>query len=162
MRPVVHSTKHYVQITRSEVFTVALNSEDIVLSVKVANKDAVDEVEEGAIVKAVFIELWILDAGNDGSFVITLGKYPGGVNALTFAGANALGNYSNKKNIFYVSQGLTPNDGITSPVAILRQWIKIPKSKQRFGLDDKIRLTISSNSLQSIFYCGFATYKEYT
>ncbi len=162
MRPVIHSTKHYVQISRSSVLTVALNSEDIVLAVKTANKDAVDEVEEGAIVKAVFIELWILDEGNDGSFVITLGKYPGGVNALTFAGANGLGNYSNKKNLLYVSQGLTPNDGITSPVAVLRQWIKIPKSKQRFGLDDKLRLTISSNGLNSISYCGFATYKEYT
>ncbi len=162
MRPPIHSQKHYVQMTRSSVATVALNSEDLALSVAVANKNTVDEVVEGCIIKAVFVELWLLDAGNDGSFVVTLAKYPSGLGALTFAGSNALGTYANKKNLLYVSQGLTPNDGIAQPVPIIRQWFKIPKTKQRFGLGDKLRLTITSNSLQEVFYCGFATYKEYT
>ncbi len=162
MRPVIHSTKHYVQVTRSAVLTVALNSEDLILAVEATTANGVDEVGEGAVVKAVFVELWIIDDGNDGSFVVTLGKYPSGLSAMTFTQSNSLGTYGNKKNLLYVTQGLTPNDGITRPTVLLRQWFKIPKSKQRFGLGDKLRLTITSNGAQSINYCGFATYKEYT
>ncbi len=162
MRPVIHSTKHYVQITRSTAAAAATNTEDLVLSVEGTTANLVDEVVEGAIVKAVFVELWLLDSGNAGSFVITLAKYPSGESALGTAVANALGTWGNKKNILYVTQGLSPNDGIDPPVVLIRQWFKIPRTKQRMGLNDKIRLTITNNSAQDLFYCGFATYKEYT
>ncbi len=74
----------------------------------------------------------------------------------------ALGTFDNKKNILYTTQGLAPNDGVGQPVAVIRQWFKIPKSKQRFGLGDKIRLAIASRGDGVITYCGFATYKEYS
>ncbi len=162
VRPMVHSVKHYVQITRSTAATTATNSEDLVLSVEGTVANAVDEVAEGSSLKAIFIELWAIDAGSNSSFVVTLAKYPSGEAAMGTATANALGTWGNKKNLFYVTQGLLPNDGIAQPVALLRQWFKIPRSKQRFGLGDKIRLTITNNGLNDLFYCGFATYKEYT
>ncbi len=162
MKAPIHSTKHYVQITRSTAATVARNSEDLILSVEGTVANAVDEVVEGAIVKAIYIELWLQDAGAGGSFVVSVAKYPSGIGAMTFANSNSLGTYSNKKNILYVTQGLTSNDGITGPINLIRTWFKIPKSKQRFGLEDKIRLTITNNGPQDLFYCGFATYKEYT
>ncbi len=162
MRPVIHSTKHYVQITRSSVTTVQRNLEDLVLSVEATTANAVDEVAEGAVVKAVYIELWILDSANDGSFVITVQKYPTGGAGITFTQSNSLGTYPNKKNILYTTQGLSANNGVGNPVPIIRQWIKIPKSKQRFGLDDRLRLSITNNGPNSLEYCGFATYKEYT
>ena len=162
MRPVIHSTKHYVQMSRFSVTAAALVSQDLIKAVESTTANLVDEVEEGAVIKAVFVELWVLDDGNDGSFLITLAKYPSGLDALTFGISNSLGTWGNKKNILYVTQGLTPNDGIAQPVVLIRQWFKIPKSKQRFGLGDKLRLTVTCNSAQSLNACGFSTYKEYT
>ncbi len=162
MRPIIHSQKHYVQMSRSTTNTVSLNNENLVVAVESTVANLVDEVSEGAVVKAVFIELWVLDSGNDGSFLVTVGKYPSGLASMTFAQGAALGTFNNKKNLLYVTQGLTPNDGIAQPIVLLRQWIKIPKSKQRFGLGDKLKLTVSNNGLNDLFYCGFATYKEYS
>ncbi len=162
MRAMIHSTKHYVQMSRFTVGTVATVHQDLVLSVAVQNKDAVDEVVEGATLKAVFVELWIIDAGAGGSFIVTLHKDPSGVVEPTFAQTNALNNWENKKNLLYTTQGLASNDGIAQPQVLLRQWFKIPKSKQRFGLGDKLKLSITNNGTNDLFACGFSTYKEYT
>ncbi len=120
MRPIIHSTKHYVQQSRSQVATVALTSINIISSVESTVANLVDEVAEGSSVRAVFVELWILDTANDGSFVITLEKLPGGANPMNFASSNALGTYSNKRNILYTTQGLSPNNGVGNPVPIIR------------------------------------------
>jgi len=162
MRPIIHSTKHIVQQSRSEVATVSVETLDIVLAVESTVANAVDEIPEGANVKAVFVEMWILDSGNDGSFVITLEKRPGGVNAINFAATNALGTYTNKRNILYTTQGLSPNNGVGNPVPIIRQWFKIPKGKQRFGLGEKLVLNITNNGLNDLEFCGFMTCKELT
>ncbi len=162
MRAPIHSQKHYVQQSRSQVATVAVSNIDIALSVAIQNVDLGDEVIEGSIIKAVFVEMWLLDSSNDGSFVVTLAKYPGAVPGLTFAQTNALNNWENKKNLLYMTQGLSANNGVGNPVPILRQWFKIPKSKQRFGLGDKLILSITNNGLNNLEFCGFFTYKSYT
>ncbi len=162
VRPVVHSVKHYVQISRSTVATVSVNQENLAKAVTVANVDLLDEVVEGTLIKAVYIELWVIDAGAGGSGIVVLSKVPIENTGPTFGQMNALGVYSNKKNILFTSQGLFPNDGIANPRVVMRGWYKIPKSKQRFGLGDSLLLTIANNSAQDLFYCGFATYKEYS
>ncbi len=160
MRPIIHRTKHYVQQSRSQVATVALVSIDIVKSVESTIANAVDEVAEGTIVKAVFVEMWLLDSSNDGSFIVTLAKYPNARATCTFTESNALGTYANKANMLYVTQGLSPNNGVGNPVPIIRQWFKIPKGKQRMALGDTIRLCITNNGLNNLEFCGFFTYKE--
>ncbi len=162
MKPIIHSTKHYVQQTRSQVATVAIANLDIALSVESTTANLVDEVVEGAVVKAVFIEMWILDTSADGSFVISLEKRPGGVAAMNFTNSNTLGTYNNKRNLLYVTQGLSPNNGVGNPVPIIRQWFKIPKGKQRFGLGEKLMLNITNNGLNDLEFCGFMTYKSLT
>ncbi len=160
----IHSVKHYVQITRSTVATVTRNIEDIILSVEGTVANAVDEVAEGSTIKAVFFELWMLAGGNDNSHVVIVAKnLSGGATAPNFSQMNSLGTYLNKKNILFTHQGLSPNDGAGDhPMNVLRGWIKIPKSKQRFGLGDELNIVIANNGLNDLFYCGFATYKEYT
>ncbi len=162
MRPVIHSQKHYRQMSLSTVTTVTRNSEVLVEAKEGTTASAVDEIIEGALVKAIFIELWTLNSGNDGSEVITLDKVNGQAVLMSFADTSALGNYKNKKNILWSHQGLTSNDGVTGPYLVIRDWIKIPKSKQRFGLGDRLVLTISNPSANVLTYCGLSTYKEYT
>ncbi len=162
MKPVIHSQKHYVQQSRSTVATVSVVNLDIILAVEGTVANAVDEVIEGAVVKAVFVEMWFLDTSNDGSFVVTLEKLPSGLGNIGFAGMNALGTNTNKKNILYTTQGLSPNDAIGNPVPLIRQWFKIPKGKQRFGLGDKLVLNVANNGANNLAICGFFTYKELT
>ncbi len=162
MKAPIHSVKHYVQMSRSTVTTGARNIEDIVLSVEGTTANAVDEVVEGAIVKAVFVELWAVGTVADQHFIISLMKLPSGLTDPTFNNMAALGLYSNKKNVLYTTQGLIGDDGVTNATRVVYGWFKIPKGKQRFGLGDKLKLVIASQGDSSIFYCGFFTYKEYT
>ncbi len=160
MRPIIHRTKHYVQQSRSQVATVALNTIDIIDSVESTVANLVDEVSEGTVVKAVFVEMWLLDSSNDGSFIVSLEKLPTSANPMSFANSNSLGTYTNKSNILYCTQGLSPNNGVGNPVPIIRQWFKIPRGKQRMALGDKIVLNITNNGLNNLEFCGFFTYKE--
>jgi len=160
LRPIIHSVKHYVQQTRSEVLTVALAQIDIIRSVESTVANLVDEVPEGSNVRAVFVEMWLLDTANDGSFIVSLEKKPGGFAGQSFTNSNSLGTYENKRNLLYVTQGLSPNNGVGNPVPIIRQWFKIPKGKQRFGLGEKLVLNITNNGLNELEFCGFFTYKE--
>ncbi len=162
MRAPIHSTKHYVQMSLSTVTTGAEVDTILVGAVPVADKTAVSEVEEGALVKAIFVELWLIGSTANQFFTVILAKYPSGVAPATIADMAALGDWDNKKNVLYTTQGLASNDGIAAPIPVIRQWFKIPKGKQRFGINDRIRLQVASRGDSNIVFCGFATYKEYT
>ncbi len=161
MRPVIHSSKHYRQITLSNALASARNIE--VLAITDEAPTGITEVAEGAIIKAVYVELWLLDQGNDGANIVCLLKGTAGSPGPTQAEMAALGSYNEKKNVFFVHQGLSGNDAIGNPIVVMQGWYKIPKSKQRFGLGDQLSLVISNlNPGSALNYCGFATYKEYT
>jgi len=120
-------------------------------------------VEEGSIVKAVHLEYWISSnesAGGTSQFVFIVEKEPGNGTAMTVAQSLNLGSYPNKKNVLFTSQGqfTSHNDGAQS-VPVLRNWLLIPKGKQRMGLDDSIRVHFSA--VGALRICGLATYKEY-
>ncbi len=122
-------------------------------------------INEAATVKACYVELWLSQdsASVIGSYTVILYKDPGGTNAVTTAQMAALHDYPNKKNILFTAQGLlTPNDG--GQVPVLRQWYKIPRGKQRFGLGDRLILAVRNNNVSDIDVntCGVAIYKELT
>ena len=160
VRPMVHSTKHYFQHTIGTVTAGAIESQDFVLAVDVGAKNAPNEIEEGSSIKAFFTELWIRSAATAASsFVFIIVKRGGGQPAPTVTDMVQLQDYNNKKNILYTSQGLT-NDVDSTAMALNRGWLKNPKSKQRFGLGDKLSWHLHAIG-QSINFCGFETYKEY-
>jgi len=160
VRPMVHSEKHYVQRGISQILTGVLESLDIVSAAAVPT--AATHVKEGSSVKAVFCEMWLQNEGNLGEFILTISKQQENNTGPTFAEHAALQSYPNKKNILYTTQGLTSNDNIGVPIPVVRQWIKIPKSKQRFGLGDRLTMNISNVSSNDLVRCGFNTFKEYT
>ncbi len=162
MKPVIHSTKHYIQTSLTTAATGTKVDITLIDSVRTVDKDVVFEVEEGALVKAIYIEMWVLGDTANATQITVLCKQPGGLAAFTVGQMAALGIADNKKNILFVSQGLASNDGIAAPINIMRGWYKIPKSKQRFGLGDTLKLQIFAQGAAGIDFCGFATYKEYT
>ncbi len=164
MKSPIHSKKHIVQISQATVAQAAVVNTTIVQSSETPSTTPT-VVEEGALVKACYVEFWVSQdsASVVGSYTVTLYKDPGGSNICTATNMAALHDYTNKKNILFTAQGLlTPNDGGQIPV--LRGWYKIPKGKQRFGLKDQIRLCIRNNNATAIDInlCGLAIYKEYT
>ncbi len=121
-----------------------------------------EDVTEGSIVKAIYLEMWVKSgatAGNDTKFQFVFEKVPSGATPITFAQMNNLGAYPNKKNVFYVSQGVL-GDLTTQAIPVVRNWFKIPKGKQRMGVGDLMIMSVSATGFD-IDSCGFSTFKEY-
>ncbi len=159
VKPMVHSEKHIINITPSTLAATSISN----LTVAFATADpgsSTTEVREGSTIKAVYVEMWFLSNDSSrGSLVAFFEKLPSLATAITYGQSVALNTWTNKKNIFYTTQGLTSATGGT-PIPFLRFWIKIPKSKQRMGLGDKLLLNISS-IVGTLAYCGQFTFKEY-
>ncbi len=162
VRPMVHSTKHYVQLPIDQILTGTRQTNTIVSAVENTASNLATEVVEGTSIKAVYFEMWLQNQSNLGEFIAVISKQQEGNGGPTFVEIATLFTYTNKKNVFWSSQGLTSNDAISGPVNIIRGWVKIPKSKQRFGLGDVLTLTISNVSANDLNRCGFAIYKAYS
>jgi len=159
LRPVIQTRKHIVQIALASI--TGVGSTTITLSQAIEGAHATSiQVSEGSQVRAVYVELWLAQsAANIGSFTGILFKNPGGSNAPSDANMAALHDWDNKKNILYTTQGITPNN-TTLPMNFAKGWLKIPKGKQRQGLDDKIQISLRNNTTDDLNFCGFALYKE--
>ncbi len=161
MRAPIHSVKHYIQQSLATVTGGALVNFTIAKARPTASIINAEDIVEGSVVKAVFVEMWVRSSEiSPGTILVSLVKIPGIGAITTFADIVALNNYDNKKNVLYHTQGLT-NDADANAVPFLRQWFKIPKGKQRFGLDDRLVLAVASQAAIDNVICGFATYKEY-
>ncbi len=162
VRPVLHSTKHYVQWSIFPVLAGALQAQSIVDAVAALAVNDPDEVAEGEVVKAVYIELWVRSSeASPGSGQMIVYKIESDAANPTTTDMAALHSWDNKKNILYTTQGLF-NDNNADAIAIFKGWIKIPKGKQRFGLGDRLQLTWFSAGAIDAVLCGFATYKSYS
>ena len=158
MRPIIHSKKHINQFTLTNVaFGTSLPAN---VAVAVENPSGVaEEVEVGSQVKAVYVEFWLIGDDNTVStHVLTVEKRVAGQDAMTHIQSLTLHTYPNKKNIFYTTQGIL-GDMNTNPIPVVRQWIKIPKGKQRMGLGDRIVVNFSAITGDHQL-CGETIYKE--
>ncbi len=160
MKAPIHSRKHYVQESLATVLAGNIKAIILAKAVNPTAANAATEVAEGAVIKAVFVEMWVRAGDTSpGSTLVSLIK-TGDLQTPAFSDVIALDSYNQKKNVFYHTQGLT-NDQDADAIPFVRQWFKIPKSKQRFGLGDQLFLTVAAQALDNII-CGFATYKEYS
>jgi len=160
----IMSIKHYVYRTLLLVTGGTLIVQPVAEGVVAPATANAHDVIQGSNLKAVYIELWIIGSGAAGTvstFTVALEKVPANAPAMTFTNIVNLGAYLNKKNVLFTSQGLLATSSSGSPTPFMRQWIAIPKGKQRMGLSDKISLNIASSGAGDIQVCGFFTYKEY-
>ncbi len=161
----IMALKHYVSKTESILAIGGVLNQVVVTAVSqsAAGGTAAD-VLEGSLIKAVHFEFWIQNDGaanTTSQFIVIVEKVPAGQ-----AGANAaamlnLGSYANKKNVLWSSQGTIPSliNG-SGALPVIRNWVLIPKGKQRFGLGDRLMITLHTVS-QTLINCGLFTYKEY-
>ncbi len=162
----IHSVKHYFQRAITNVPAASILNEVVIDSVVASAVSTANEVIEGSLIKAVFVEIWAVGigaAGTTSGFNISLEKLPAAAVSMTSAQSVNLMVYPNKKNILYTTQGIlatVQNGSNTTP--LLKQWFAIPKGKQRFGLGDQLMLNFSSLNSDSYQICGLYVFKEYT
>ncbi len=159
MKPKVHTQKHIVQFPIASITAGATNPMVVALAVLEGAKTTNSDVEVGSDISAIFVELWIQSATVSGSFTLTVEKRVANATAITAAQMAGLHDYDNKKNIFFSSQGLTSDGDGAGPVPILRQWIKIPRGKQRMAQGDSIVVNLLAQATD-IQRCGLTVYKE--
>ncbi len=160
MRPIIRSNKHLVQISLDQVVAGTVDNIAIVEAKHSDNQGTASHVDVGDTVKAVYVEIWLLATSSQpGSATVILEKVPASQDPADSTQMASLQTYTNKKNILFTSQGVI-GDANANPVPFMRQWYKIPKGKQRFGLGDNLYLNIRAN-LESITFCGLAVFKSY-
>ncbi len=163
MRAPINSVKHIVQRPNTSIASGAILNVVVVDAIaKGAARSNTFDVEEGAVIKAVYVEAWLKSdatAGNSTQQTTTFEKISSGQNTMTVTEALNLQAYENKKNILYTTQGVL-GDLTTQAVPVIRQWIAIPKGKQRMGLSDRLVLNINVVGA-AIDLCGNFIYKEY-
>ncbi len=162
MKAPIVSRKHLVQHTQFTTASAAVTVNIDAVGQAVQNVNVASEVIEGSVIKAVYVEIWLMSADTTAAtFVMMCEKAPSGAVAPNFTNMTTLDAYDNKKNILFTSQGLTSDvDG--NPTPVVRQWIKIPKGKQRFGLEDRFRVNIAAIGSSALLGCGLTIYKSYT
>ncbi len=158
MRPPINSNKHYVQTSLTTVTGGASNA--VLIAQGVNAPTSATQVREGALVKAVFVEMWIRSSGATPSTALMTLIKTTDLQTPTFTDVTALDAYTNKKNVLYHTQGLV-NDNDSMAIAFVRQWFKIPKGKARMGLGDSLFIVVTAQAPVDCQICGFTTYKEY-
>ena len=161
VRPSINSEKHIVQ--RSLVSIANGEILNFVFANAVVNPTTPNGVRVGSIIKAVFVEMWII--GSAAQPVVQTSSVEKLVNqsaAMTHVQSQVLHDYPNKKNLFKTSQGIL-GDANTNTVPIFREWIAIPKGKQRMGLGDSLvfNLATLAEAANDVEVCGLVIFKEY-
>ncbi len=158
MRPTVNTEKH---IAQKSLFAVAAGAiSNVVITTAAEDASAANVVRIGSKISAIYIEMWITsDDAAAGTAIVTLERVPGIQTVLMSAGsAAALETYNNKKNILHTQMGLIPPN-TQYPMATVKGWFKIPKSKQRMGDNDRYVLNVFAQS-NGVSGCGVFIYKE--
>ncbi len=158
----INTVKHFIQQSNTQVTTgtvLTIELADVV--VRGGTISATSDITEGAIIKAVHCEYWLNGTGatNSTQQTLIIYKAPSGAASADVTNMLNLQTYANKKNIFYTTQGNLGATGNQS-VRVIGDWILIPKGKQRFGLGDKLFLTILTSG-ENLNICGLTIYKEF-
>ncbi len=162
MKPIVNSVKHIVQRSLQSVAEQTIGSHLIANTVTIEPTNPANVVV-GSVIKAVYLEYWLLgESAQPCTATWTVEKLPNESDPMTQAQSQDLMSYGNKRNIFKMGQGIIP-DANSNPVPVIREWIKIPKGKQRFAQGDALRFNLSciGEADNGLEFCGFALYKEY-
>ncbi len=159
MRPKVHVEKHVFQVSLFSVASGAITGLVPCAAKQTVTAANAAHIREGSTVSAIYVEMWLTsDDTAAGTAIVTLEKREGAQPQMTTTESAALDAYDNKKNVLHTFMGLLgPNTQY--PMAVIKGWIKIPKGKQRFGIEDKLVLNIHGQS-NGVSGCGFFIYKE--
>jgi len=159
VKPQIHSKKHIVQYPQDTIPMGTVRATELVKA-EVGAGAVASEIEIGSLVKAIYIEVWVNgDGAQFGSQILIVEKTNQSSPSATFSDLANLYAYANRAQVLFTTEGLV-GDSNSNPIPLIRQWIKIPKGKQRFAQGDRLILTVSSQA-DDLQICGMSIYKEY-
>ncbi len=160
MRPPINSVKHIVQETITSITVGTVGNFLVATAIASPGATTSTDVAVGTVIKAVYLELWLIsDTSSVSTATTAFMKLTAGTGLATNADMADLHNYSSKMNIFENHQGIISGNA-GNPQPFYRGWVKIPKGKQRLGINEKLSLAIRSITGTTDF-CGLAVYKAY-
>ncbi len=155
----INTEKHILQFGPTTVAATTVNNLTLVNVADTPSVDTASQIRVGAVIKAVYIEVWIKsDDALTSSAIVALEKNIGSMPDATAAEIILMNTYPNRANFFLTHQGLLPQ-AVQSGIPFIREWVAIPKGKQRFGRGDKLTLNILALA-NGISFCGLAIFKE--
>ncbi len=158
LKTIIKRVKHYQNTPVTVITSGATGQVTLVDAIaEGATRSNSFDVYEGSTIESIYVEFWISGITLDKTATWVIVKRPANVAQPDFTDMANLGAYSNKKNIFNAGQGIPPTNG--NVMNIYKGWLKIPKGKQRFGLDDKLQLVVSAVGT-NVNLCGLTTFKE--
>jgi len=159
VKPSINSEKHIRQVSLTSVATGTI--ENLTIAQAKDDRTLQFHVRVGSIVKAVFVELWGVGStgGGGDTFQMSIEKVTGNSPNMSNAQSLNLETYPNKRGVLYCTQGLLP-DSSDNPIPMYRDWVKIPKGKQRMGLEDRINVNVTPVT-GAMEICGLFIDKEY-
>ncbi len=157
LRP-VKSVKHEVTWSNLAIDGSAIQTIDLAIGTSPSALNAVTEVDIGSSVKSIYFEL------NIAAQVITNPKVfhwkvqviPNGITPITPATYFS----TDRKNIIHRGMEMLPKDVGTVFKRIF--VVRIPRGKSRISVGDKISLIWVVSSAETVNFCGFAIYKEFS
>ncbi len=145
IRP-VNSTKNIID-TEGALVATTNSVTDVAVGVEVQNYSSTsNEVPRGGRVTSFYYSVFVFannEASSDNVVDMYWWKNVGGVSTLPTAGNT--GTSDLKRFIIHEEKGLAGDLGNGGLPMVVKGVIKVPPSKQKFGLNDKLQLVINSN-----------------
>ena len=163
MKPIIKSVKHIAQTS------LTLVPEQTILNIQIA--EVVEDepgvtpnaIVVGSAVKALYLEYWLIGEGSQPTTATwSIEKVQNKALPMTHGFSQSMHIYPNKRNVFKIGQGVI-GDSNTNPIPIIREWVKIPKGKQRMAQGDSLFFNVScvGQANNGVEVCGTSLYKEY-
>ncbi len=166
LRP-VQSLKHIVD-TNGGVSGGAQSVNDVVVAVQNPAPTALNQVNIGATVNAIFLRVEVIQevaAGGIDNIYMYVYKNPGG--NLATPAVDSVGTTDKRKFVLHQEMMMT-GTALTAASAIPRTLFKgvvmIPRGYKRFGVEDKLQVVIghrAGEATQVSNFCLQCIYKEY-
>ncbi len=171
-RAVINSIKN---VTDTSGIMAAITDTSLlipILGVRNADLATTNEVDVGAKITSVFLEIFFYTEGGEVSNEVPLVdwyiiKDPGNAWGTTFDAGNlptpgATGSHRNKRHILHEEKGLAGggNASLAGVPMVFKGVIRIPRGRQRWGENDVLRVVGRANFATK--FCVKALYKWYT
>ncbi len=158
LRP-VHSIKHIVD---TQGGLVAGTKQDIVLVV--ANDDPTstgNQVETGATVSSIFLNVQVASTGSAAlaNVYMYVMKNPG--NNMAEVDGNVVGASDIKKFVIHQEMTMSEKNATGIPRTLFKGVIRIPRGYKRFGVDDRLILSLFAPGVNFDF-CAQTIYKSFS
>lgn len=159
LRP-VHSLKHIID-TQGGLIAGTPTTSSVVKAVTAPNvQTSPEEVEEGSTVNSIFLNVQVSATQTSAlaNVYLLVVKNPG--NQVVIPNGNVVGTSKVRKFVIHQEMIMTEKNSTAIPRTLFKGVIKLPRGYRRFGIDDRLAISLFSPGI-TFDFCFQCIYKEY-